>query len=111
MNAEEKEICIGAAKSHPFIMYYLDGCDFPIRIAKDGWMYKTHKDNVKKHRAFRAQILIDSYWGFFRGVEVSPAGMYSDQAMLKRSKWNHPNKLVSEKNLLELIQVTGAQNG
>ena len=58
-------------------------------------MYKTHKDIIKKKRAVRAQTLIDSYWGYFRNVEVEPAGLYNDQAMLKKSKWNQPDMLVT----------------
>ena len=88
MDDEEKQTCRGSAKSHPGIMYYLDGCDFPLRIAKDSFMYKTHKKKVPKQRALRAQILIDAYAGKFRGVEVDPAGLYSDQGMLNKSKWN-----------------------
>ena len=54
MDEEEKQTCRGSAKSHPGIMYYLDGCDFPLRIAKDSFMYKTHKKNVPKQRALSA---------------------------------------------------------
>ena len=96
MNEEEKRDCVGAAKSHPNIMYFVDGCDFAINNAKEGWMYKTHKKNVPKQRAIRAQILIDAGSGFFRGVEVDPAGLYNDQAMLSKSKWNRPNKLTND---------------
>ena len=56
----EKEICTGAAKSHPGILYYLDGCDFPVRIGENKYLYKTHKKNVKHQRAIRTQILVDS---------------------------------------------------
>lgn len=96
MNDAEKELCIGKAKSHPGIMYYIDGCDFALKVGKDAWVYKTHKKNIKKQRAIRAQIIIDSYWGYFRGLEVGPAGLYNDQAMLKKSKWNQPDKLVGD---------------
>ena len=96
MNDEEKLMCIGAAKSCPWIMYYIDGCDFPIELAFDRWVYKTHKDNVKKQCAIRAQVIIDSYWGYFRGIEVEPAGMYNDQGMLQKSKWNQPGKLTDD---------------
>lgn len=93
MNDEEKKLCVGAAQSDSNIMYYVDGCDFSLQIAKEGWMYKTHKENIPKKRAIRVQILIDSNWGFFRGMEVAPAGLYNDQAMLHNSKWNAPDKL------------------
>lgn len=96
MSDEEKKMCIGAAKSCPLLMYYIDGCDFPIELAFDRWVYKTHKENVKKKSAVRAQILIDTYWGLFRGLEVEPAGMYNDQAMLAKSKWNQPGKLTDD---------------
>ena len=56
----EKVICSGAAKSHSGILYYLDGCDFPVRIGEKKHMYKTHEKNLKHQRAIRAQILIDS---------------------------------------------------
>ena len=56
----EKTMCSGAAKSHPGMMYYLDGCDFPVRIGENKYLYKTHKKNVKHQRAIRAQILVDS---------------------------------------------------
>ena len=56
----EKAICSGAAKSHSGILYYLDGCDFPVRIGENKHIYKTHKKNLKHQRAIRAQILIDS---------------------------------------------------
>lgn len=96
MDDEEKEVCKGSAISHPNILYFVDGCDFAVRVAKDGWMFTTHKKNVPKKRAIRAQILIDSYAGLFRGVEVDPAGLYSDQGMLSKSKWNEPNKLTGD---------------
>ena len=64
MNDDEKALCFGAAKSNPYIVYYLDGCDFPLQIAKNAWMYKTHKKNIQKQRGIRAQILIDSLYVF-----------------------------------------------
>ena len=56
----EKRYCKGAAKSDPNMLYYLDGCDFPVRVGENKFLYKTHKKNVKHQRAIRAQILIDS---------------------------------------------------
>ena len=56
----EKQACKGKAKSHPDILYYLDGCDFPVRVGENKFLYKTHKKNVKHQRAIRAQILIDT---------------------------------------------------
>ena len=56
----EKDKCRGAAKSSPGILYYLDGCDFAVRVGEHKYLYKTHKKNVKHQRAIRAQILIDS---------------------------------------------------
>lgn len=56
----EKDTCKGAAKSHPGIIYYLDGCDFAVRVGQNKHLYKTHKKNVKHQRAMRAQILVDS---------------------------------------------------
>ena len=61
MDEEEKAVCKVSAKAHPGIMYLVDGCDFGLRIAKDSWMYKTHKNNVPKNRAIRPQILIDAH--------------------------------------------------
>ena len=60
MDSEEKAMCVGAAKSNPFIMYYIDGCDCAIQIAEKAWLYITQKKNVKKRTAFRAQVLVDS---------------------------------------------------
>ena len=62
MDEEEKAMCVGAAKTHPFIMYYIDGCDFPLQIADKAWMYSTQKKNIKKRTALRAQILVDSLY-------------------------------------------------
>ena len=56
----EKAQCAGAADSVPNLLYYLDGCDFPVRVGANKFLYKTHKHNVKHQRAIRAQILIDS---------------------------------------------------
>ena len=58
----EKNRCREAAKSSPGILYYLDGCDFPVRVGDKShkYLYKTHKKNVKHQRAIRAQILVDS---------------------------------------------------
>ncbi len=56
----EKRYCSRAAKSYPNMLYYLDGCDFPVRVGENKFLYKTHKKNVKHQRAIRAQILIDS---------------------------------------------------
>ena len=56
----EKAQCTGAASSDPNLLYYLDGCDFPVRVGVNKFLYKTHKHNVKHQRAIRAQILIDS---------------------------------------------------
>ena len=44
----EKTRCKGAAKSHPGIIYYLDGCDFAVRVGENKHLYKTHKKNVNK---------------------------------------------------------------
>ena len=88
LSEEEKEYCIGAATSDPYIIYYVDGCDFPLQIAKHKWMYLTTKKNIKSRTAIRAQILIDSFWGFFRGVEIDCAGLTNDQGMLTNSVWN-----------------------
>ena len=56
----EKGMCRGKAKSHPDLIYYLDGCDFAVRVGENKYLYKTHKKNVKHQRAMRAQILVDS---------------------------------------------------
>eukprot|EP01084_Bolivina_argentea_P139722 245780_1 len=88
LSDEEKKQCYGSAPSNRNIIYYLDGCDFPVRISRHKWLYKTHKSNVKKNTAIRAQILIDSFWGYFRGVEVDCAGITNDQGMLNESWWN-----------------------
>ena len=95
MSEEEKQQCIGACKSNPNIIYFLDGCDFAIEEQKNRWMYKTHKDNIKKQTAIRAQILVDTLWGYFRGMECGPAGVNNDQGMLKKSVWNQENVLTS----------------
>ena len=58
----EKGKCIAAAKSSPGILYYLDGCDFAVRVGEHKYLYKTHKKNVKHQRAIRAQILVDSQY-------------------------------------------------
>ena len=60
MDDEEKAICVGASECEPYVMYYIDGCDFALRIAKHKWLYMTHKTNVAKNTAMRAQIIIDS---------------------------------------------------
>ena len=96
LSEEEKVVCIGSAKAHPNILYYVDGCDFPIRCASEGWMYNTHKPNCPKQRGIRAQILCDSGLGLFRGVEVAPCGLFNDQAMLLNSDWNQPDKLTRD---------------
>lgn len=62
MDEEEKAECVGAAKSHPYIIYYVDGCDFAIKIGLQKWMYLTTKQNIKSRTAIRAQILIDSMY-------------------------------------------------
>ena len=96
LDEEEKAQCIGASKAHPNLLYWVDGCDFPFSNASERWMYKTHKPNVPKQCGIRAQILCDSRWLFFRGMEVAPCGLYNDQAMLKNSDWNRPNKLTQQ---------------
>ena len=58
----EKQVCSTAAKSYPNLLYYLDGCDFPVRVGENKFLYKTHKKNVKHQRAIRAQILVDSLY-------------------------------------------------
>ena len=60
MDEEEKQLCKGACVSDPNIVYFIDGCDFAIEARKDAWMWKTHKENCKKKRAIRAQILMDA---------------------------------------------------
>ena len=65
MDDEEKEMCATAARSHPYICYYVDGCDFALRIGLQKWMYLTTKKNVKNRTAIRAQILIDSLYVMF----------------------------------------------
>ena len=62
MDDDEKQKCKSAAKSHPDICYYVDGCDFALRIGLQKWMYLTHKKNIKNRTAIRAQILIDSLY-------------------------------------------------
>lgn len=96
MDDQEKAVCVGASEAEPYIMYYIDGCDFALRIAKHKWLYMTHKTNVAKGTALRAQIIIDSFWGFFRGVEVDCPGLKNDQSMLDDSSWNVPNGLVAD---------------
>lgn len=90
LTEEEKEQCRGSAESDEQIVYWVDGSDFAIKIGKFGWMYKTHKSNVHRQKAVRAQILTDSLCGFFRGVECHPAGLHNDQGMLLKSDWNQP---------------------
>ena len=60
MDEDEKAACFGAANSNPYIMYYVDGCDFALKIGLQKWMYLTTKKNIKNNTAIRAQILIDS---------------------------------------------------
>ena len=62
MDEEEKAMCVGAAQSNPYIMYYIDGCDFALQIADKAWMYSTQKKNIKKRTAIRAQILVDTLY-------------------------------------------------
>ena len=110
MNEEEKKCCIGAAQSEPYIMYYVDGCDFALQIAKHKWMYLTQKKNIKSRTAIRAQILIDSYWGYFRGVEIDCAGLTNDQGMLDNSVWNQePGILTAENNILVVMSYWDTQ--
>ena len=98
MNEREKKCCVGAAKSEPYLMYYVDGCDFALRIAKHKWMYITKKKNIKSGSAVRAQILIDAFWGLFRGVEVDCAGLANDQGMLVNSAWNQAPGILTNEN-------------
>ena len=69
LNEEEKSMCQSAAKSHPYICYYVDGCDFALRIGLQKWMYLTTKKNIKNRTAIRAQILIDSLFVVF--IQIS----------------------------------------
>ena len=62
MDEEEKKECIWKTKSEPYLMYYVDGCDFAIRVGLQKWMYLTTKQNIKSRTAIRAQILIDSLY-------------------------------------------------
>ena len=96
LNDAEKAICRDASKSADGIIYYLDGCDFPLRIGQHCWMYKSHKKNCHRQKGIRAQVLIDSFWGPFRGMECSPAGLYNDQKMLILSDWNRPDALTED---------------
>ena len=96
MNDEEKMQCRGAAKSYPGLLYIIDGADFPIRVGRHSHIYRTHKKNVHKQQAVRAQMIIDVFWGYFRGLETEPAGMYNDQAMLQKSEWNKPGVLTND---------------
>ena len=96
MDADEKTLCVGACESDPRTMYFVDGCDIAVEECKESWMWKTHKDNVKKNRAARFQILVDTLWGYFRGMEAGMAGVTCDQGMLTESVWNESNVLTSE---------------
>ena len=58
-------------------------------------MYKTHKKNVHKRHAFRAQILFDTKLGYFRDVIIRPSGTNNDQKMFKNSHWDEPDAVVS----------------
>ena len=62
LDEEEKQMCEKAAKSHPYVCYYVDGCDFALRIGLQKWMYLSTKKNIKNKTAIRAQILIDSLY-------------------------------------------------
>ena len=95
LDDEQKELVKGTCKSNRGIIYFIDGCDFAVEEEKERWMYLTHKDNVKKRTAIRCQILVDSLWGFFRGVEVTHAGTSNDQKKLKNSVWNKPGVLTT----------------
>ena len=95
MDEDERKECYGCCKSDQNMIYFIDGNDFPLEEEKERWMYHTHKDNVKKKTAIRAQILIDTCWGFFRGLECANAGTNNDQGMLLQSVWNQPNALTT----------------
>ena len=43
-------------------------------------------------------MLIDSFWGYFRGVEIDCAGLANDQAMLKNSVWNQKSGALVEEH-------------
>lgn len=95
MDDDERKMCQGSCESDPDMIYFIDGCDFAIEEESERWMYLTHKDNIKKRTAVRAQILIDTHWGYFRGLECANVGTNPDQKMLINSVWNQPDALVS----------------
>ena len=60
MDGADKAIARGTCESNPNIVYFLDGCDIAVEELKQAWLWKTHKKNIKNHRAARAQIVVDS---------------------------------------------------
>ena len=95
LTTEEKEAGLAEVLQFPVQMWYIiDGCDFPVEVHTNRQFYKTHKENVPGHKAYRAQILLDRVFGFFRGCVSRAAGTNNDQGMLLNSKWNVPNGLV-----------------
>ena len=70
MDDEAKEMCATAAKSHPYICYYVDDCDFALTIGLQKWMYLTKKKIVKNRTAIRAQILVDSLYVMFTRIST-----------------------------------------
>ena len=47
-----------AAKLHPNLLHYLEGCDFPVRVGENKFSCKTHKKNVKHQCVIRAQSFL-----------------------------------------------------
>ena len=84
----------------PDALYIVDGSDFPVAVHKDKWMFYSHKKNVAKQTGFRAQILMDRLYGYYRGCVTHPCGINNDQKMLKESKWNKPNALINDNEYL-----------
>lgn len=53
---------MGACQSDPNIVYFCDGVDFEYQVSKHKWIFMSHKKNVKKGTAIRAQILVDALY-------------------------------------------------
>ena len=85
----------------------VDGVDFSVSVGlKYSKLFYSHKVNVFKNHAIRAQIRIDTLWGLFRDMLIEPAGINNDQSMVADSPWNQ-----SESKLQSDGQSWGADGG
>ena len=107
MTPEERKICEGSISVSPNTVAIVDGVDFSVRVGLAySKLFYSHKVNVFKQHAMRAQIRVDTYWGLFRGLLVAPAGIHNDQSMITSSDWNKPDS-----GLLSNNQNWGADGG